>query len=359
MQISIVDVPRQLALAYMAGANIWMWGKPALAKTAIAEAFARIMKRKIPEFQSWYFYVPTCGPSDIQAAMPNTETMLLDFFSNGALPNAYTDPDAVGVLHLGELANGDAVTVKLLQKYVNNEDMNGRLRKPKGVMVLADSNRIQDKSGSIQQMRAFLSRFTHWDVFSTPQIDIDYAAKMDWHITVQTFMKENPDLIDNYDEVFGPVNGPVDAKRTEEGKRGVWAHKRGLERLSALEYAAEEMGVELHDAMVYGTLGSGVGAHYLTSREMTKRLASVETICADPKGHPIPTSPSERYAQALLLAMRCKPEQLKQVAMYAERLPEDIKMVMITKFTKRPDVAKNKVYLAWLASRETTEIMSN
>ncbi len=118
MQISIVDVPRQLAIAYMAGANIWMWGKPALAKTAIAEAFARIMKRRIPEFQNWYFYVPTCGPTDIQAAMPNTETGLLDFFSNGALPNAYTDPDVVGVLHLGELANGDSTTVKLLQKYV-------------------------------------------------------------------------------------------------------------------------------------------------------------------------------------------------------------------------------------------------
>ena len=49
--------------------------------------------------------------------------------------------------------------------------------------------------------------------------------------------------------------------------------------------------------------------------------------------------------------MRCEPTSSKW-AMYAERLPEDVKMVMITKFTKRPDVAKNKVYLAWLTSRK-------
>lgn len=361
MQIALNEVPRQLALAYVAGANVWMWGKPALAKTAIAEEFVRIMKRKIEGFKAWYLYVPVCGPTDIQAAMPNVESGMLEFFSNGTLPNAYTDPDAQGVLHLGELANGDPTTVKLLQKYVNNEDMNGKLRKPAGVMVLADSNRIQDKSGSIQQMRAFLSRFTHLDVFSTPQIDIEYAAKANWHITVQTFMKENPDLIDNYDEVFAPDAPPgvSDAKRTEEGKRGIWANKRGLERLSKLEEAAEEMGTDINDAMIYGTLGSGVGAQYIIQREVTKRLASVETICANPAKHPIPSSPSERYAQSLLLALKCDPDQLKDVHTYVARMPEDIQTVVIHRLTRRSEMAKNPVYLKWLSQQNLTDVLTD
>jgi hypothetical protein len=204
MQIKLKDMPRQLAIAYAAGINVWMWSKPATGKTSIINEFVRIMRNRVPDFMEHHLYVPDCGPTDIQAAMPNTKTGFLEFFNNKSLPNRFTDPDMKGVLRLGELANGDPTVVKLLQPYVNNEVMNGVLQKPEGVFVVADSNRLQDKAGGSQQMRAMLRRFTHMDVYTDATDDLEFAARAQWHPAVQVFMKEFPQYIDNYEEVFFP-----------------------------------------------------------------------------------------------------------------------------------------------------------
>lgn len=337
MQIQLDLVPRQLAIAYAAGANVWMWAKPAVGKTAIAEMFARIMAQRVPGFQSWHLYVPTLSPNDIQAAMPNTKTGLLEFYNNASLPNAHMDPDLCGVLHLGELANGDPTVVKLLQKYVNNEDMNGVLLKPKGVMILADSNRLEHKSGSIQQFRAFLTRFTHLDVYTDARKDMDFAAAANWHPTVQAFMREHPDLIDNYDAVFEAtqVNAATTAKLAEEGKRGIWSHKRGLERLSDMEKAADSMNAKLHDSLIYGTLGTGAGAQYITQREVMSRLQSLEAILANPTKAPIPSSPSETYAQCVLIAAKVQPDEVKGIVKYALRLSLEFQIVLVKRMNAR------------------------
>ena len=313
MASRLKEVPAILVRNYMAGVNTMIRGKPALGKTATINAFVEKMKTRVEGFRCWQFYAPTMSPMDIQASAPDYERNVLRMFNNEALPNAYTDPDAVGIVFFGEFPNADPATAKLLQKYVNGEDMSGVLRKPAGVVVVADGNRIEDKSGVQQQARALMSRFEQIDVFSDAQDNIDFAAKAGWHPMVQLYFKDNPAQIDNYDEVFETSSAArqrgQEAKAanghdrmSEEGKIGIWANMRSWERISKKEFAAEELGSPITLSELAGNLGTGVAAGYEAHKNIITKLISFDAIMADPAKAAMPTAMDEQYALALIIA---------------------------------------------------------
>lgn len=346
MATRLKDLPPILVRNYIARVNTFIRGKPAIGKTETILAFSERMKTRVPGFKVWMFYAPTMSPMDIQASAPNYETRLLEMFNNAALPNFYTDPDAKGVAFFGELPNADPATTKLLQKYVNGEDMSGVLRKPEGVVVIADGNRIEDKSGVSQQGRAFLSRFEQLEAYTDAADNIAYASTKSWHPYVQTFFKDNPALIDNYDDVFETsaaarqrsaqakaANG--NDQQAEEGKLGIWANMRSWERMSKKEYAADQLRSPVTLAEACGNLGTGVGAQYESHKAMIMSLTSFEDIVADPANARLPDAMDEQYAISMVIALRCSETQLPQVYTYACRMPLELQASIVRHLAQR------------------------
>ena len=314
MTIKLKELIPVLTLNYLAGINTYIAGKPAIGKTSLIVEFTEQMQKKIPTFRSWLFYAPTMSPMHIQASAPNYETHLLEMFNNQALPNAYNpaDADAVGVVFFGELPNADPSVVKLLQKYINGEDMSGSLRKPKGVMVIADGNRLEDKSGVQQQGRAFLSRFEQHEAYTDATDNMEFASKHAWHPHVQLFFKEHVALIDNYDDVF--ETSASAARRSaqvqqnngrdqtsEEGKRGIWANMRSWDRISRKEYVADKLKTKLTLAEITGNVGSGVGTAYDTFKGQLNALVSFADIMANPTTVDIPDALDELKISRVLV----------------------------------------------------------
>lgn len=353
---------------YMAGANTFMRGRPAIGKTMLINAVGEAMKKRVEGFKVWTFYAPTMSPMDIQASAPDYERGTLRLFNNEALPNAYITPDAKGIVFFGEFPNADPTTAKLLQKYVNGEDMSGVLRKPDGVVVVADGNRLEDKSSVQQQGRALLSRFEQHEVYTDAQDNIEYAGKHAWHPLVQTFFKEHPDLIDNYDEVFetqGARNGQRAAgakndQLSEEGKLGIWANMRSWERISKKEYIADQLKSPLTLAELTGNLGMGVGTAYDAHKRVIAKLASFEDIMASPTTVPLPKAPDELFALLMLVALRCQEDQLDAVKKFGERLPLDMQAAMLRNMAVRKgfNLAASKAYVEWISNRELTALLN-
>ena len=368
MQMKLKEVPNALVLAYAAGVNTYLWGKPGIGKTETVMLFVGKMKQKIEDFKVWFFYGPSMGPTDIQASMPEVETHTLQVYNNGALPNAYTHPDAKGVVFIGEAANTDPMTFKLLQKYVNGEDMNGVLRKPDGVRIICDGNRLQDKSGVQQQGRAMMNRFQHLDVYTDAHDNTEFAKRNSWHPTVQQFFKDQPDMIDNYEDVFEVASGTSSGVKqrnedrsnmAEEGKRGIWASMRGWKRICDLETAADSMGIDIPPQVIIGSVGSGVGRQYLATRSFMGKLASVDDICNDPDNVVIPTKLDELYAQCVVLAVKCNQKQLPAVAKFSKRLTGDMVVLLIQRMmTRKGDFALigTPEYAAWMADKQLSEL---
>lgn len=337
--LKLKDTPNVLLRAYVARTNVFLASKPAVGKTDTVNVFIRKMQQKVEGFKVWTFYGPSMSPTDIQMAMPDTTTGTMRIFHNSQLPNSYENPDQVGVVFIGEMPNTDPTTLKQLQKYCNGEDMNG-LRKPEGVMVIADGNRLEDKAGVLQQGRALMNRFLTIDVYTEAEDCMEYALKHEWHPVVQSFFREYPHLIDNYEEVFQTSesakvqaeknrrNGGHDAQ-AEEGKRGIWASMRGWNRVSNLEMAADELGQTLTMPEIMGSVGTGPAAQYQAHKSMLGKLASYAEIVAKPEKVPVPSKMDEVYALSMICAIRCNMADLPAVYKFCKRLPYDIQAFVL------------------------------
>lgn len=370
MPTKLKELPQVLVRSYLAGTNTFLRGKPAIGKTESIKAFGESMIKRIPEFKVWTFYAPSMSPMDIQASAPNYQTGKLELFNNAALPNAYDTPDAKGVIFFGELPNTDPSTAKLLQKYINNEDMSGCLRKPEGIIVIADGNRLEDKSSVQQQGRAFLSRFEQLEVYTDAQDNMDFAAKSSWHPSVQIFFKENPQSIDNYDEVFetSSAAGRRDPnKRTtaqdnmsEEGKLGIWANMRSWERISRKEYIADELKSPLSLAELTGNLGTGVGLAYDSHKKVLSKLASFDEIMAKPDTITIPDAPDERFALLMIVAMRCTEAQISEAKLFGQRLPLDMQAAMLRYMATRKgfSLVQSQDYVKWISDKSLSSLLN-
>lgn len=369
--LKLKELPAVLVRNYLAGVNVFVRGKPAIGKTQTIHAFVDQMRKKIPEFQCWQFYAPTMSPMDIQASAPNYETNLLQMFNNAALPNVYTQPDAKGVLFLGELPNTDPATSKLLQKYINGEDMSGVLRKPDGVSVVADGNRIEDKSGVQQQGRAFMSRLEQIEVYTDATDNAEFAARHAWHPSVQLFFKDHPDLIDNYDEVFETSHAArqrsAEAKsanggglQAEEGKLGIWANMRSWERISKKEYVADQLGSPITLAEIAGNIGNGPAAKYEAYKKVVAQLPAFELVMGDPAGAPMPKQLDETYQMAVIVALKCEEKQMPQVKTYAERMPLEMQAVVLRSLAMRKgfNLAATSAYKQWIMNRDLLALLN-
>lgn len=360
MATLLKDMPLVMVRAYLSKANLLMLGQPGIGKTHSTEALAVKMRDRVEDFKIWHFYGPTMSPMDIQASMPDNATNTLKVYSNACLPNAYTDPDVKGVVFVGEMLNTDPTTLKLLQKYVNGEDMNGCLKKPDGVMIIADSNRLEDKAGVVQQFRALLNRFLTVEVYTNEESNIDYARAHNWHPFVQAFFRESPDLIDNYGSVFSSETAKRNADVAEEGKRGVWACMRGWERISNLEYAAEELGSPITNDEVTGSVGRGPGTKYVTLKQMIGRLATIEEVLANPDKVAVPTKIDELYALCMIVALRCKIEDLKAVHTFAKRIQMDMQAFILKTMMGRKGfpLIGTETYREWIMEPQINKLIT-
>jgi len=357
--MKLKQIPAVLRRSLLAKTNIWIWGEPGIGKTHMYIKTARTLKAGIPDLYFGSFYAPTMSPTDIQCAMPNMETGVLDIFNNGALPNGY-DPafrDRVGFIHFGEPGNTDSMTFKLLQKYVNGEDMNGKLIKPENMIVIGDGNRLQDKSNVIQQGRAMMNRFEHIDVYTDASDNIEFADENSFHPTIQKFFKDNTDHINNYERVYNPTPTQIkDMKAdemtvySEEGKRGIWASMRGWERISNKEYAADQLRDPLTLNEIAGSVGTGVAHLYDATRKYMDLLAQMDDIRADPKKAKLPKAAHEIFAQACIVALKCESKDMPAVHTYCTRMPSDFQVVVLKRMTQRKNfkLTDNNTYLKWI-----------
>jgi hypothetical protein len=380
------DMPLVLVNNFLAGTNTYMRGKPGIGKTHMIVEFGAEMQRRLPAFRLWQFYAPTMSPMDIIASAPDYEKGTLKLYANEALPNVYgkytvanadgttsviEGKDLQGAVFFGELPNADPATIKLLQKYINGEDMSGNMRKPDGVVVIADGNRIEDKSGVQQQGRAFLSRFEQLEVYVEVDDCIKYAEAHSWHPNVQLFFKDHPALIDNYDEVFEMGDAALQRsaqqrntngsnEQTEEGKLGIWCNMRAWERISKKEYVADQMNRKVTQSEVAGNIGTAAAAQYEAHRNIISKLASFDSIMANPDTVALPTKMDEQYMLSVLVALRAKSEQMPQVRTFGERMPLEFQAVILRTMTGRKgfNLAATQDYLQWIRNKALTDLLN-
>lgn len=368
--LHIKHLPRELALSYAAGTNLLLLSKPAVGKSETVAATAKQMAERVEGFKLWSFDMTTATPNDLMAYMPNEKNHKLECYENASLPNAYDNPDACGFVFIDEVLNGDPTTVKVFQKYINGEDISGRLRKPDRVMIVMASNRLFDKAGAMQQSRAFMRRTEQLEIYSDAPHNLKFAENAGWWPVLLKFLEKFPQGIDNYDDVFDPevqrdkkLTKDDVTQMSEEGKRGIWANMASWTRVSKLEYSARSLNLEMNPNRFLANVGTGWGRQYATYRATFEKIASVEEIVKDPKGVAIPTKMDELYVMVCMLAQLVPQEAVKQAAQFVDRLQGDMRALAIRRMVKRSqkdraafDIGATKEYKTWMQDPSISDL---
>jgi len=338
------EVPSLIRRAIRTGTNMHLVGEPGIGKTSVIEQTVADLVKATPDF--WYgnVYTPSLSPVDFTAMMPDPATSTLKSFHNDRLPNAFLTPDLVGLLFLGERDNADPATNKALQKYINNEDMGG-LRKPRGVIVVSDSNDIGHRSGAVQQSLALLSRSCLVFIQQDADVTLKHFSKIDLYPYVQAYLALRRENISTFDSVI------------KNREYRVWANPRAWERVSDMQRDADAHQETLLADEIIGSVGEAVGREYLAFLYAAKELVSYDDIVNKPTKAAKPDKLSDVYAITAMLAHSAIPEHMGAIRTYISRYGSEVQVLFLrllvsSKSKNMMGCTRTKAFTEWFAQPE-------
>ena len=343
------DIPHIIRRSVKIGANVHLIGDPGIGKTQVIEQTVAQIRLNDPEFMLWTLYTPSLSPVDFSVPMPDVKTGMLRSYHSDRLPNGYTHPDARGIVFLGERDNADPATNKALQKYINNEDMGG-LIKPRGVIVVSDSNELSHRSGVVQQSLALLSRSAVIKVIHDPNETLKHFADLGVNLYVQAYCQLRKEHINTFEELI--------AKREYR----VWANPRAWVRLGALLDVADEEQGKLTDDEICGNVSEGVGREFIAFLHAARELVSYEDIAKKPETAFMPDKPSDMYAIVSMLANSVQAKDMPPVRAYIERYGIEIQVLFLRLMTSskgkhRLACVQTEAYTSWFARPELRDVL--
>ena len=344
---SLHEVPNIIRRAIRTGTNLELLGNPAIGKTSIIEQTIAQIQEEDKDFAFQVLYTPSLSPLDFVAVIPNNDTKTLTAYHNEILPNRFETPDMRGVLFLGERNNADPATNKALQKYINNEDMGG-LQKPEGVIVISDSNKLEHKSGVVQQSLALLSRSRIINIDCVADETIKYFHEMKASSFVLAFITLRKEFVDEFDELM------------KSKRYSVWANPRAWMRLSKSLLDCEDHKEKLTNDEIIGDIGEPVGREFIAFMHAAKTLVPYKTIVKDPENASKPTKISDIYAVIAMLGISVQSKDFKAVRTYVERYGLELQVLFLrllanNKSANRDECINNPEYTAWF--QESPELI--
>lgn len=345
------ELPAIIRRAVRTGTNIHVTGEPGSGKTSVIEQTVAELQQQDQTFGYWCLYTPSLSPIDFSVPMPDTNTGTLRMYHNDRLPNAFDTPDVKGIVFLGERDNADPATNKALQKYINNEDMGG-LQKPKGVIVVSDSNDINHRSGAVQQSLALLSRSRVIPVQLDVECTLKYFADTGVNPFVQAYLSLRKEHVSTFEALL------------KERAYRVWANPRSWERLGKSMDDADEHGETLSQEEVIGDVGEGVGREFLAFLYAATTLTSYQEIVSSPRTATKPQKLSDVYAVTAMLAMTVKAADMNAVRLYVERFPVEVQVLFLRLLTAGKSKHKmenvcTKAYTEWYCKPDMQAALGN
>jgi len=334
---AISRIPALVECAFYTRQNLQLLSAPGQGKTTqILQTAAKILAAR-PKAKLITFDGGTLSPTDTAMSMPDMENLVIQKVIDGRLPNYYDDPDGEGIIYIGEVPLMGTESSKGMQKLWNHEDIggskHGNFKIPPGYVFIGDGQRTTDRSGAQKLTRSNASRFVtynlDWDAAHGVEI-----ATAHYHPKIGAFLSRNPDLVDNYADVFEKERAANDLSLVE-GNNGAWASLRSWAKLGGLLEYSERSGFSIQPEDIYARVSSSVGRSFEVFCQMLDNLASLEEIAKRPEKAPVPTKMAELYALAAMLALTVKGDTFKPVSVYLNRYPAEQQTVFFKMMNDR------------------------
>lgn len=283
------------------GVPIYLWGPPGICKSSLVR---QVAAQKYGENDAFIdIRAATLDPVDIRG-VPAIEGNVTRWCTPSFLP---ADATWQGIIFLDELAQAAPLVQSALLQLTLDRRV-GDYVLPDGAVIVAASNRQEDRAGTHRLISPLLNRFIHLDVDASFEDWVEWAAKNNIAQEVRSYLRwQSADLL-----VFEPKNNPRS-----------FPTPRSWEFVSKVIQSVPE---HLQKNAVFGAIGLEIGAKFIAFLEHFQKIPKKEDIVAQPATLAIPTQPPVQYAMCGALANYVKGASTKEaraLVTYALRLGDE------------------------------------
>lgn len=309
-------------------------GSPAVGKSAIVHQIAKEYALKVIDVR-----LAQCDPCDL-LGFPQLDRDTgkayyapMDTFpiQGDKVPEGYNG----WLIFLDELTSApravQAAAYKLvLDKMVGNHRLHDK------VVVVAAGNLETDNAIVEPMSSALKSRLMHLEVQLDQEVWLEWAVKAGIDHRILSYIRFKPDML----YTFNP-----------ESSDDTYGSPRTWEFASRLIRDQEKVtSDDLH--VLAGCVSEGLAREFIGFCSIYSNLLTVEQICRDPEGVPVPTSPSELYALSGSLGNHAKPENIELLIKFIQRMPIEFNIITLRDATKRtPELRKTAALQQWIATQ--------
>jgi hypothetical protein len=316
-----------------AGDPVMLWGPPGVGKSDIVRQLGLETNRKVIEFRT-----NIREPVDVRGVpVPCEKTGTTRWFVPDELPQVERDGE-FGILFIDEINSGSTQMMAVMFGLVLDRRV-GEYELPRGWVIVAAGNRISDRAAAQRMPTALRNRFAH--IFIVADIDA-------WCVWANA-NNVAPELVAFQRLRRGEHNGNGVLHVMPKGDENAFPTPRSWTRCGKYVNAPK-----LHRVRLFAShVGDAYAAEFDGFVELYHSLGSLDDIVKNPKTAPLPTEPSQRYAVCTGLARLATKKTMPQIIEYAERLPRESQIMVVTDATRRDETLKNTAaYGAWAVSNQ-------
>lgn len=200
---------------------------------------------------------------------------------------------------------------------------------PDGWMVISTGNRQADRAGAnrvlshLRNRETVLELETHLDDWTSWAIDAGVKPE------VISFIRFRPGLLHDFDP-----------QRDQNATPRSW-----------VEGVSDVLGQVSSDAefeCFKGAVGEGAAAEFVGFIRIFRKLPNPDAVLLNPKTADVPNDPATLYALTGALAQRATESNFERVCTYAERMPPEFSVLMVSIAARRnPDLANTQAFTKW------------
>lgn len=278
---------------------LYLWGPPGVGKSSVVSQAAKELNLQLVDVRATLL-----DPIDLRG-VPRVNGTQTEWCPPVFLPTAGS-----GVLFLDELAQAPPLVQSACMQLVLDRKL-GEYELPPEWVVVAASNRQEDRAGAHRLISPLLNRFVHLDM------EVSEADWQEWAIIagiapeVRAFLRYRPKLLFEFDP---KVN------------QRAFATPRSWHFVSDL---LSQTPPDLLHPVIAGCVGDGPAAEFVAFVQLYHALPDIDLVLAQPDTANVPREPALLYALVGAVTERLRQGQTPSanVARYFTRFPDEFAML--------------------------------
>ena len=297
-------------------------GSPGGGKTTIVHEVAQELD--IPCIER---HMPTMLVEDFGILFPETDSNTLHYKLPDWFPVKGKAPEQ-GILLFDDRNQAGPDLQKVLANICQARTLHG-VPMPDGWMVVSTGNRQADRAGAnrvlshLRNRETVIELETHLDDWTTWAINNGVKPE------VISFIRFRPNLLHDFDP-----------QRDQNATPRAW--------VDGVSDVLGTVPAEAEFECFKGAVGEGAAAEFVGFVRIFRKLPDPDAILLNPTTADVPKDPATLYALTGAIAQRATESNFERVCTYAERMPPEFSVLMVSIAARRdPDLANTQAFTKW------------